>query len=46
MYTVLNDYILDDEKVTNNIYKILLGLQTQKPLMLEGPPGVGKTSLI
>ena len=43
---ILNDYILDERYVTENLFRILLGLQSNKALLLEGPPGVGKTSLI
>lgn len=43
---ILNDYILDERYVIENLFKILVGLQSNKALLLEGPPGVGKTSLI
>lgn len=29
-----------------NGYRLLRGLQLGKPLLIEGPPGVGKTSLV
>lgn len=29
-----------------NAYRLLRGLQVGKPLLIEGPPGVGKTSLV
>ena len=34
------------ESTKFNIYKILKGLLLGKPILLEGPPGVGKTSSI
>lgn len=40
------DYVFDEPQVRRNLLKIFLGLQSEKPLLLEGPPGVGKTSLI
>ncbi|AMD18950.1 HBR049Cp [Eremothecium sinecaudum] len=30
----------------NNLMKVVRAMQVQKPILLEGPPGVGKTSLI
>lgn len=30
----------------NNTFKLLRGLQLDKPILLEGSPGVGKTSLV
>ena len=40
------DYILDENTIKKNLYKISIGLKTNKPILLEGPPGVGKTSLL
>ena len=42
----ISDYIFDKAHVKQNIFKIFLGLQSEKPILLEGPPGVGKTSLL
>ena len=40
------DYILDETTIKKNLYKIAIGLKSKKPILLEGPPGVGKTSLL
>jgi len=42
----LNDYVINEPFVAKNIFNIMMGLSTEKPIMLEGPPGVGKTSSI
>lgn len=46
-------HVFEDEKysvqegvVKSNLKSILMGLSLQKSVMLEGPPGVGKTSLV
>ena len=40
------DYIFDTVTTTSNILKILRALQIQKPILLEGSPGIGKSSLV
>ena len=39
-------YSFQAETTTSNIGKILRGLQIAKPILLEGSPGIGKTSLV
>lgn len=41
-----NTYILQNQKVLSNLLRITMGLKSQRAILLEGPPGVGKTSLI
>lgn len=40
------NYSFDSVGVSKNCFKILRAMQLHKPILLEGPPGVGKTSLI
>ena len=40
------NYVLDSQKVLSNLIRIIMGLKSGKALLLEGPPGVGKTSLV
>mmetsp|Transcript_2552 Transcript_2552/g.9614 ORF Transcript_2552/g.9614 Transcript_2552/m.9614 type:complete len:5361 (-) Transcript_2552:2473-18555(-) len=39
-------YALNAPTTSHNVMKVLRALQLRKPLLLEGSPGVGKTSLI
>ncbi|EFC46939.1 midasin [Naegleria gruberi] len=39
-------YALDAPTTGRNVMKVLRAMQLRKPLLLEGSPGVGKTSLI
>ncbi|KAL9652452.1 hypothetical protein ABK040_000025 [Willaertia magna] len=39
-------YALDAPTTGKNVMKVLRAMQLKKPLLLEGSPGVGKTSLI
>ena len=41
-----NDFIFNTPTTVNNSYRVLRGLQLNKPILLEGSPGVGKTSLV
>jgi midasin len=41
-----NAYVLNNQKVLSNLLRIMMGLKSDKAILLEGPPGVGKTSLI
>eukprot|EP00347_Sterkiella_histriomuscorum_P024492 403330924 len=39
-------YAFDAETTKTNLLKLLRAYQLTKPILIEGPPGVGKTSLI
>ena len=39
-------YSFTSPTVLNNLYNLLRGMQLNKAILLEGPPGVGKTSII
>ena len=39
-------YIFSSQTTTFNLQKILRALQINKPVLLEGSPGIGKTSLV
>ncbi|XP_064402600.1 midasin-like isoform X2 [Halichondria panicea] len=42
----LCDYSLSAPGPSENLFRLLRAMQLGKPLLLEGPPGVGKTSLV
>lgn len=42
----LGNYALDSQTTSMNAQRLLRALQLQKPILLEGSPGVGKTSLV
>lgn len=42
----LTNYYWQSTGVQNNCVRLMRALQLDKPILLEGPPGVGKTSLI
>lgn len=42
----LDSYCLQAPGPCRNVFRLLRGLQVGKPLLIEGPPGVGKTSLV
>lgn len=39
-------FVFDAESVGKNVYRLLRAMQLSKPILIEGPPGVGKTSLV
>lgn len=42
----LSNYALNSQTTSMNAQRLLRALQLQKPILLEGSPGVGKTSLV
>ena len=40
------NYVLNNKKILENLVRIMMGLKSGKAILLEGPPGVGKTSLV
>ncbi|CAJ0966006.1 unnamed protein product [Ranitomeya imitator] len=42
----LNEYTLNSETTSMNAQRLLRAMQLNKPILLEGSPGVGKTSLV
>lgn len=41
-----NEYSLSAPGPSKNLFRLFRAMQLGKPLLLEGPPGVGKTSLV
>ncbi|KAH8345472.1 hypothetical protein KR084_002113 [Drosophila pseudotakahashii] len=41
-----NDFLFDAPTTKQNLFRLLSALSLQKPVLLEGPPGVGKTSIV
>jgi midasin (ATPase involved in ribosome maturation) len=44
--TLPTDYAANAPTTSKNLRRLLRGLQLHRPLLLEGSPGVGKTSLV
>ncbi len=44
--TDTSSYLFDTSSVAKNAFKLLRGLQVSRPILLEGPPGVGKSALV
>ena len=42
----MSSYCLTAEGPASNAFRLLRAMQLGRPLMLEGEPGVGKTSLV
>ena len=42
----MKDFLFSTKSVSENAFRVLRGLQSDKPLLLEGPPGAGKSVLI
>lgn len=40
------NYVLTNQKVLSNLMRVMMGLKSSKAILMEGPPGVGKTSLV
>ena len=41
-----SDYLFQTASVARNAFKLLRGMQVSRPILLEGPPGVGKSALV
>lgn len=39
-------YSTEPPTIRQNLFKVLRGLQIEKPILLEGPPGIGKSALV
>jgi len=43
---LMSQFAFDARTTKSNLHRLLRAYQLQKPILIEGPPGVGKTSLI
>ena len=43
---MVSTFAFDALTTRSNLHRVLRAYQLQKPILIEGPPGVGKTSLI
>ena len=41
-----SEYLFRTTSVARNAFKLLRGMQVSRPILLEGPPGVGKSALV
>ena len=41
-----SEYLFQTTSVARNAFKLLRGMQVSRPILLEGPPGVGKSALV
>ncbi|KAH8321594.1 hypothetical protein KR074_009789 [Drosophila pseudoananassae] len=46
LMTAKQDFFFDAPTTKQNLFRLLSALSLQKPVLLEGPPGVGKTSIV
>ena len=44
--TLQSQFAFDAKTTKSNLHRLLRAYQLEKPILIEGPPGVGKTSLI
>lgn len=44
--SIESEYAFDANTTKVNLQKLLRAYQLEKPILIEGPPGVGKTSLV
>ncbi|CAG9322147.1 unnamed protein product [Blepharisma stoltei] len=44
--SLLSNYSFNAPNIKKSLYRLLRAIQLNKPIMLEGPPGVGKTSIV
>ena len=41
-----HEFIFDTETLKNNLLKIIRGMFIKKPILIEGSPGIGKTTIV
>jgi len=44
--TIVSQFAFDATTTKSNLHRLLRAYQLNKPTLIEGPPGVGKTSLV
>ena len=42
----IHEFIFDTETLKNNLLKIIRGMFIKKPILIEGSPGIGKTTIV